>query len=769
MRRRAGVRGAVGWLALAAALVTPWSFVPSSGADDEPSPGTDLYLVTLRSPGTSGYDGSLPLPEYRSAMLTQQDRLLDQVGDDDPVYRWTTALNGFAVHLTTLEAGRLAAQPQVRLVERDTVRPVTGAAAPATAPVSVDRLPAAGEGGRGHRDRLRRHRRAPAEPGLRLPLRPGAAPAQLPRVVRAGRQLGPLGLQRQDHRRPLLRRRVRGRRTCAPAPTPRRTTTAATAPSSRRWRPATPASTPSTATRTTAPSRVPRPRPGSRSTRPAGPRPTPTTTAARVPTWSRPWTRRWPTGSTYSMSPSAAPPTLDTVDLALLGAAEQDVFVSAAAGNDGGQGRARAALGHHRRRHHRTPAHRHPDPPGRHRAERRDDRDPRRRAGPDRAGPRHPGTRAGPAREATYCVPGALDAGRAAGRLVVCERGLVAPGRQVRGRAAGRRRRDGPGEPPRQRPRRRLPRAAQPPPRRRATAASCALPCARPGALTGRLAREAAPDVKPRLLPTSGSGSGAGQSVEPDLVAPGAELLAATSPSGSNARWELTTGTSAATAFVSGWAARVRAAHPDWSAARIRSALMTSGTSVGGEPGSLRQGAGLPRPDLALRPGLVYDVPRSAWRRALNRQDAERLNLPSVLLSNGRGDRHRHPPGDQRGQPVDVLLRAGLGLHQPPGPGHPRGAPDRPRRDPHRCGSAWPRAPAYDLGRTAAGSPGAAPTAPGPASPSSSPTDPTPPNRAFVADASTTRALLRQQRTVRGSQQRTVRRGGQASRFSKRA
>ena len=48
----------LGWLALAAALVTPWSFVPSSGADDEPSPGTDLYLVTLRSPGTSGYAGS---------------------------------------------------------------------------------------------------------------------------------------------------------------------------------------------------------------------------------------------------------------------------------------------------------------------------------------------------------------------------------------------------------------------------------------------------------------------------------------------------------------------------------------------------------------------------------------------------------------------------------------------------------------------------------------------------------------------------------------
>ena len=87
----------------------------------------------------------MPVRDYRTAMLTQQDRLLEQAGDNDPVYRWTTALNGFAVHLTTLEAGRLAAQPQVRLVERDTVRPVTGTASPIQSASST----AAGEGGRG--------------------------------------------------------------------------------------------------------------------------------------------------------------------------------------------------------------------------------------------------------------------------------------------------------------------------------------------------------------------------------------------------------------------------------------------------------------------------------------------------------------------------------------------------------------------------------------------------------------------------------------------
>ena len=60
---------------------------------------------------------------------------------------------------------------------------------------------------------------------------------------------------------------------------------------------------------------------------------------------------------------------------------------------------------------------------------------------------------------------------------------------------------------------------------------------------------------------------------------------------------------------------------------------MTSGTSVAGEPGSLHQGAGLPRAGIALRPGLVYDLPRSAWRTALLTGRFDRLNLPSVLVT----------------------------------------------------------------------------------------------------------------------------------------
>ena len=630
MGRRAGVRGAAGWFALAAALVTPWSFAPSSDADDDPAPGTELYLVALRSPGTSGYDGSLSVRDYRAAMLTQQDRLLDQVGESEPVYRWTTALNGFAVHLTTLEAGRLAAQPQVRLVERDTVRPVTGTAT--SAPAAGPSYGASGAGGRGTVIGFVDTGVHPQSPVFAY--RSGLGPR--PRSFRGSCE--PVGTwDRSDCNDKIIGARhfvagfgaghLRSGADTSPYDDDGHGTQLASLAAGNAGVNALDGDQNHGTFSGSAPE-------------------------ARVAVYKACWSAPDPDDDGCSSADVVAAvdaavadrvdvlnvavagsPTLDTVDLALLGAAEQDVFVSAAAGNNG------ARAGHAQ---------------------------PWVTTVGGTTGPRRTGTLTladgtvlsgamtatrgvGPAqivlardipapgrseRDARYCVPGALDAGRAAGRLVVCDRGLVA---RV-DKSAAVRLADGVGMVLVNRSGNDLGADFHALPSLHLGAADGRLlraALARRGALTGRLAREAARDVKARLLPTSGSGSGSGLSVEPDLVAPGAELLAATSPSGSEARWELTTGTSAATARVSGWAARVRAAHPDWPAARIRSALMTSGTSVGGEPGSLRQGAGQPRPDVALRPGLVYDVPRSAWRRALNRQDAERLNLPSVLLSNG--------------------------------------------------------------------------------------------------------------------------------------
>ena len=630
MRRRAGLRSAAGWLTLAAAVATPWTFVPSSGADDQAQPGADLYLVTLHSPGTTGYDGPRPVRDYRDSLLAQQDRLLDQVDEGtEPAYRWTTALNGFAVHLTTLEAGRLAAQPEVRLVERDSVRPVTGTGTPATV---HGPLPA-GRGGGGTVIGFVDTGVNPQSPVFAYTSGMGPGPRHFrgdcaavgrwdasdcnDKIVGARHFVAGFG---PDH--------LRSGADTSPYDDDGHGTQLASLAAGNAGVNALDGDQDHGTFSGTAP-------------------------RARVAVYKACWSAPDPDDDGCSSADVvsavdaavadrvdvlnvavAGSPTLDTVDLALLGAAERDVFVSAAAGNDGSR------AGHAQ---------------------------PWITTVGGTTGPRRTGsltlpdgtvlvgamtaTRGVPPttivvardipapgrsdRDAGLCVPGSLDAGRAAGRIVVCDRGLVArvdKSAAVRladgvGMVLVNRRGDNLGADFHALPTLHL---------GAADGRTLRTALRRTGPLTGRLDREPAPAGKPRVLPDSGTGSGSGTSVEPDLVAPGAELLAATSPAGSNARWELTTGTSAATALVSGWATRIRAAHPDWSAARVRSALMTSSASVGGEPGSMRQGAGLPRLDVALRPGLVYDVPRTAWRRSLDQQTADRLNLPSVLMSNGR-------------------------------------------------------------------------------------------------------------------------------------
>ena len=59
-------------------------------------------------------------------MRRQQDVALASVDAPEPVYRWTTALNGFAVRLGAAQARTLAAEPGVALVEPEVVRRLAG-------------------------------------------------------------------------------------------------------------------------------------------------------------------------------------------------------------------------------------------------------------------------------------------------------------------------------------------------------------------------------------------------------------------------------------------------------------------------------------------------------------------------------------------------------------------------------------------------------------------------------------------------------------------
>ncbi|KAL2531802.1 Subtilisin-like protease SBT1.7 [Abeliophyllum distichum] len=117
--------------------------------------------------------------------------------------------------------------------------------------------------------------------------------------------------------------------------------------------------------------------------------------------------------------------------------------------------------------------------------------------------------------------------------------------------------------------------------------------------------------------------------LKPDMIAPGVNILAgwtgAVGPTGlaeddRRVGFNIVSGTSMSCPHVSGLAALLKAAHPDWSPAAIRSALMTTAYTAykngkmlqdvaTGKPSTpFDHGAGHVDPISALNPGLVYDL-----------------------------------------------------------------------------------------------------------------------------------------------------------------
>lgn len=117
--------------------------------------------------------------------------------------------------------------------------------------------------------------------------------------------------------------------------------------------------------------------------------------------------------------------------------------------------------------------------------------------------------------------------------------------------------------------------------------------------------------------------------LKPDIVAPGVNILAgwsgAVGPTGLSidsrrVSFNIISGTSMSCPHVSGLAALLKGAHPEWSPAAIRSALMTTAYTAykngqklqdvaTGKPSTpFDHGAGHVDPISALNPGLVYDL-----------------------------------------------------------------------------------------------------------------------------------------------------------------
>ncbi|KAJ1397173.1 Peptidase S8/S53 domain [Sesbania bispinosa] len=122
--------------------------------------------------------------------------------------------------------------------------------------------------------------------------------------------------------------------------------------------------------------------------------------------------------------------------------------------------------------------------------------------------------------------------------------------------------------------------------------------------------------------------------LKPDISAPGVNILAAwppeTPPSASSSdgrsvSWNFQSGTSMACPHVAGVAALIKSAHPNWSPAAIRSALMTTAYTLDTTfdsilaGGSMKvadpfdMGAGHIDPSKAIDPGLIYDIKPSDY------------------------------------------------------------------------------------------------------------------------------------------------------------
>ena len=607
-------------LVVALTAATTLAVAPTHAAEETPK----LHLVTLTGPGTSATSGDAATSAR--AMLARQDAVLAGIEAAEPVYRWTTALNGFAVELTPDQVRALGTHDDVAAIEANTVLPL---AARASAPVP-GALPAAargsGRGGAGVVIGIIDSGIDPSSPLFADVPKLGAAPAGYVgectpgdgwtvgtcnrKIVGAGWWVAGFGQDRIRTSETLSAHDAMGHGTQVAS------VAAGNREVSVRMDGRTVGSFSGVAPRARiAPYKA------------CWAAPDPTSDGCATADLVSAIDRATADGVDVLNLSVAGPNSVDTVQRALLGAAESDIVVVAAAGNDGQSSFAA----------HATPwvttvgAVRGSTLRGQVRiagGPRLDGASRSRRAlGPLRlvsgAQAKAPGARA---RDARQCRPGSLDARRVAGRAVLCHRGGI--GRVDKSLAVA-----------------------------RADGAAMVLVNDRPGGVVDdfhsvptihlaqpegrrlmrwvrrhdrtavRLAPLPARTETARAASWTAPGDGRSTLLKPDLVAEGQGVLGAVPDS-----WSLFSGTSAAAARVSGVAALVRAEH-DWPESVVRSVLTTTSTPVRGAS-TLVQGAGRVSTDPSVS-GLALGIPRAGYRQALESATWSGLNMSSVVLRAG--------------------------------------------------------------------------------------------------------------------------------------
>ena len=108
-----------------------------------------------------------------------------------------------------------------------------------------------------------------------------------------------------------------------------------------------------------------------------------------------------------------------------------------------------------------------------------------------------------------------------------------------------------------------------------------------------------------------------GDILKPDIAAPGNDVVAAVAPPSNFGRsWDFYSGTSMASPHIAGIGALIKALHPSWLPSEIKSALMTTTQdTVSSANDPFAQGAGFVQPNGAADPGLVYPTTPNEYRQ----------------------------------------------------------------------------------------------------------------------------------------------------------
>lgn len=642
------------------------TIVPAQADDGDDD--TALHLVTLRGPGTAGHRGPAAPDDVAERMLAQQTAVLDDIGAVAPVYQWTTALNGFAVELTEEQHDALVGDDRVALVEENAIRPLADAAsAPARTAAAVP-SDGGGSGGAGtvigfvdtgidpasvafsKVTALGRMPRHFAGSCTAAPEDPAWTEADCSaKVVGAQFYVNGFGVDALRSATALSPRDTHGHGTEAASVA---------------------AGTGDVLVR-------------------AGPhrlgRFYGVASQARIAVYKACWSAPDPANDgcatadlvaaidratsdrvdVLNLSVGGPSGTVDTVERALLGATEAGIVVTAAAGNDG----ATAYAAHPAPWVITVGASTSALPVGAVVATR----------GPRLEGAMVATAPVGPAplvlgadaaapgvslSDARVCAPGSLDARAVRDAIVLCERGdvpRVDKSRTVRladgagmvlvNTAAGSTDADIHAVP-----------TVHLSARDGRALRTWAADRRRPQVRLVAVGRERAPT---RVARFSSGGDPTWSVIKPDLVAPGTSILAAT-----GGGWDIVSGTSVATAHVSGVAA-VLLGRPGNTPAEVRSALLTSTTSVGRHSG-LRAGTGQVR--VSPVPPLAYLVDPRQYRGWLVGRRAD-LDLPQALMHTGRlvvrrtitntGHRPLWLTAHLRGFDSPVLVSPSAGLLRP--------------------------------------------------------------------------------------------------------